>query len=446
MKSFDNFANSIRRQVNINNNNNNQTTLTTTEEAIPSQYLHRKMKFVKNNQKYDETSNSMIHCLENYIYDTKDLLNEQLPQIFCQQSRNLKSRQKAALKSLKNCRNTLTIKPADKNLGIVLMNTEDYTEQCLKHLATPTYHLVSEFPKNLKNLLENTLSLFRTELTNNILFSRNLYCHLLPEATAKYRTPRFYGLPKIHKPHHRIPPVRPIVSQTNSLLSLTAKFLDHVLQPLARSYPDYLHNSTCLINILSNMTIPKDATLITMDVVNLFPSIPQDECLDIIQQELRSHPDLLIFDPNLIMNLIQIHMKNNYFEFSDFVFHQTTGIAMGAAFSPTVANIFMSVFFRRFLSTTQEHPILLVRYIDDIFLIWPSHSTFLNFKESLDSFHPNIKFTAETSTTTVNFLDITIYKNNPPENNLQIKTFQKSNNYNSHGRIDTICKNKLHED
>ena len=88
----------------------------------------------------------------------------------------------------------------------------------------------------------------------------------------------------------------------------------------------------------------------------------------------------------------------------------------------------MSVFFRRFLSTIQEHPILLVRYIDDIFLIWPNHSNFSNFKESLDSFHQNIKFTAEISTTTVNFLDITIYKNNPPENNLQIKTFQKSNN------------------
>lgn len=33
----------------------------------------------------------------------------------------------------------------------------------------------------------------------------------------------------------------------------------------------------------------------------------------------------------------------NYFEFSSFIFQHTTGTAMGAAFSPTIANIFMSV-------------------------------------------------------------------------------------------------------
>ena len=63
-----------------------------------------------------------------------------------------------------------------------------------------------------------------------------------------------------------------------------------------------------------------------------------------------NHQDLLIFDPNLITSLLNIIMNHNYFKFADFIFHQTTGTAMGAAFSPTihVANIFMSVFFRKF--------------------------------------------------------------------------------------------------
>ena len=43
---------------------------------------------------------------------------------------------------------------------------------------------------------------------------------------------------------------------------------------------------------------------------------------------------------------------------------------MGATFSPTVANIDMSVTLQSFLRTQTKQPLLLVRYIDDIFMIW----------------------------------------------------------------------------
>ncbi len=74
----------------------------------------------------------------------------------------------------------------------------------------------------------------------------------------------------------------------------------------------------------------------------------------------------LICDPNLIMQLLEFNLRNNFFEFANLCFFQKSGIAMGA---PTAANIFMSVLTRHFLKTTQEHPILITRYIDDIFII-----------------------------------------------------------------------------
>ena len=40
--------------------------------------------------------------------------------------------------------------------------------------------------------------------------------------------------------------MRPIVAHSSSPLTPSARFIDHTLQPLARSYPDYLHNSTSL--------------------------------------------------------------------------------------------------------------------------------------------------------------------------------------------------------
>ena len=55
------------------------------------------------------------------------------------------------------------------------------------------------------------------------------------------------------------------------MLAPTAKFIDHVLQPLSQSYQDYLQNSTPLVLVLDNMQIPNDAILVTIDVESLYP-------------------------------------------------------------------------------------------------------------------------------------------------------------------------------
>ena len=386
------------------------------------------MKFLNKSRTLGPQSTS-TYRIENYLHQSKIELDQHLPEVFCQKIANLSQKQRRAINSLRKSRDTITIKPADKNLGIAIMNTDDYVQQCLIHLASSTYNVVSEYPNQLQKTLENIIISFKTELINNIFLSNSLYCQILPKKN-DYRIPLFYGIPKIHKPHTGIPPVRPIVSQTNSLFSLTAKFLDHVLQPLARSYSDYLHNSTSLINVLTETTISDDSTLVTMDIVSLFPSIPQMECLSIINEEIRTHRELVIFDPNFIIQLLHLQMTNNYFEFSNFTFHQKTGIAMGAAFSPTVANIFMSVFFRRFFQSGQDQPLLIYRYIDDIFLLWPKKHDLSIFVNSLNHFHPNINFTVETSDTSIDFLDITIYKHKNSNSKLflETKTFQKSNN------------------
>ena len=124
---------------------------------------------------------------------------------------------------------------------------------------------------------------FKSEITQH---RQNLLSFLLPHKD--HRIPRFYGSPKIHKPtsSNVIPPIRPIVFHTNSFLSHSAQFLDHVLQPIARSYPDYLHYSTDLILKLSKLQIKQEITLISIDVISLYPSIPQTECLKTVYEEI----------------------------------------------------------------------------------------------------------------------------------------------------------------
>ena len=132
----------------------------------------------------------------------------------------------------------------------------------------------------------------------------------------------------------------------------------------------------------------------------------------------------MLFDPNLIIQLLQINVNYNYFQFTDLIFQQIHGTAMGAAFSPTVANIFMSVTLRKFLNTQQQPPLLLARYIDDIFMVWPKNQDLDQFLYNLNNFHPNLHFTYEHSASTANFLDLTIYKTETKQT-LEVKTFQK---------------------
>ena len=146
----------------------------------------------------------------------------------------------------------------------------------------------SHFPDtDIRQLLADLLAHYKSALQS---YSKALYTFL--QQCSKHRTPMFYGLPKVHKNFTRLPP---IISSMNSLLSASAMFLDFLLKPLAQLYLDYLHNSTSLILTLHNLVLPSDLQLITVDVVSLYHSIPQSECIDIIYQELCSHSDNLLF-------------------------------------------------------------------------------------------------------------------------------------------------------
>ena len=184
------------------------------------------------------------------------------------------------------------------------MNTDDYLQQCAKLLQdTGTYRLSQTYPEHdISQKLMNILISFKSQLTG---YNKKL-CDFLQPNPRKTQVPRFYGIPKIHKKCDPLPPIRPIVAHTNSLLAPVAHFLDHVLQPIAQAYPDYLQNSVSLSLLLQTTTVPETAILASVDVQSLYPSIPQSECLSIVYDELYAHRHLLIFNPNLIIQLLQV--------------------------------------------------------------------------------------------------------------------------------------------
>ena len=427
--SFNEFAKSLRlkyKRAHCTHQRQHHKSLNPTTTSN----VYRKIKFLPPPTiESPQARYTGIAHLEKYIDDSKDLLATNLETVCINRKDNLTTSQRTALYCLKKNHHSVTIKPADKNLGIVLMNTNDYIQQCIIQLSDiKTYKLVAEYPANeIQSQLSQVLISFKSTLES---FNKRLYKFLINNPD-KPLTPRFYGLPKIHKQFTQLPPVRPIVSQTLARLTPSAKLIDHLLQPLAQSYPDYLHNSSSLSQLLQDLQIPDDAILVTVDVTSLYPSIPQSECLNIVHNEMCAHPDLIAINPNAIIQLLHVNVNYNYFTFAGLNFQQIKGTAMGAAFSPTVANIYMSKIIKQFLQTQSTTPFLLLRYIDDIFIIWNNTIEELEtFLGRLNSFNPNLKFTHEFSSTSIDFLDLTIFKGNcfNVTNLLDTKTYQKPQN------------------
>ena len=81
----------------------------------------------------------------------------------------------------------------------------------------------------------------------------------------------------------------------------------------------------------------------------------------------------------------------------------------GTRITQCYANIFMAKLEKNFLSSYPYKPLAYYRYIDDIYIIW-SHGLDLlhDFINSINKQHNNIIYTSNISTTSVNFLDVTI--------------------------------------
>ena len=90
---------------------------------------------------------------------------------------------------------------------------------------------------------------------------------------------------------------------------------------------------------------------------------------------------------------------------------QIGGTAMGTKSAPSFANLFMGHFEDKYVYTYKLQPLIWKRFIDDIFFIWtygPDElDKFVKYMY-LNKCHKTIKFTIETLSKSINFLDITV--------------------------------------
>ena len=77
--------------------------------------------------------------------------------------------------------------------------------------------------------------------------------------------------------------------------------------------------------------------------------------------------------------------------------------------APSYANIFRGKWEKTFLSNIGKKLTVWLRYIDDVFAIWPhGEESLIEFIDKISCIHPTIKFTTQRSPSSVMFLNTKI--------------------------------------
>jgi hypothetical protein len=303
-------------------------------------------------------------------------------------------------------RSNYLVKITDKNLGLAVVTHTWYMNQCHAHLANTRAYL----PRQIK--LDQLQDEF-IQLLQRFKWTPAVYRFL---DTTKTEIPRFHVIPKVHKSPWSS---RPIIPSHSWITSKASEVVDYYLQPVIKRTWPILDSTRSFVTTLRDATKDIDLTdcwLLTGDVTAMYTNIPPDDAIsavtEILTEERKKHRSNT---SEGLIALLQFVLKNNYFKFLDDTFVQISGLAMGTACAPAVANIYCAKHEEDLRSEVRNtnHPgwIYYGRYVDDIFAI------FKGTKEELEAqlkwwVIPPLHISWEMSQQSLSFLDVRLYIEN----------------------------------
>ena len=248
------------------------------------------------------------------------------------------------------------------------MNREDYIAEVERQLNDQSYY---------EKLHENPHEKFKTEIQEVISEIKDR--HILNgfdnvSIPNENRVPQFYILPKTHKPNNPCLPLgypgRPIVSACGSLTENVSAFIESILKPHKESLPSYIKDTTDFITKIRQLPqLSKDSFLVTLDVSSLYGNIPHSDdieaCKSFMDNGCKRKESI-----QCISKLIELVLTKNHFQFNDVDYIQKLGTAMGTRMAPSYSSLFMGKFEKDFLDSYDVQPLLWLRFLDDIFMIW----------------------------------------------------------------------------
>ena len=172
-------------------------------------------------------------------------------------------------------------------------------------------------------------------------------------------------MPKIHQRLHSVSG-RPIISNSGFYTENISAFLDLHCKPIATKVKSYIKDTNDFLRKLQNLAkLADDVILCAIDVVGLYPNILNEEDLLFLKKALDKQRNKTVSTESHI-ELAELVLRNNCFEFNDRFKKQKEGTAIGTKFAPPCAIIFVVALEEEILESLIKKPWLWWRYIDDI--------------------------------------------------------------------------------
>ena len=308
--------------------------------------------------------------------------------------------------------NNIKISVADKGSNWVIQSTNSYNNEGYNQLANSDFYKKIEKPRHKHNLaaINRFIDYLFTKKYINLSEKRFLL------ANKDYHIRNIYFLPKIHKDHwtnpNYQPKGRPIVNCKHSESYQIAIFIDYFLQPLVKISSSYIKDTYHFISKIRNINLKPNSTFVTIDIVSLYTNIPINGAILAIENLFLKNPDSKRPD-SVILKLLKIILNNNDFTFNSETYLQTSGVAMGQRFAPSVANIYLANWEDNIKKQFRSFPNIWCRYIDDIFTVWEQdHLSLYNFLDFINNYDEHIKITYEINNESATFLDLSLSKDN----------------------------------
>ena len=322
---------------------------------------------------------------------------------------------------------TITIKPADKNLGMVLVDTSWYDAELQRMLSDTITYLPLERSRKVGNVFQRISSQqLQQELLDKLTqlskhHERNLerwnpaHCdqilkYLRNAVTKKTcKIPLIYLLIKVHKASGLSG--RPIVPSSSWATTPASVLVDHLLQEVVKKahLTHLVKDTKSFVNELENIELPtQDGVFVTADVQSLYTNIDTKLGLELVEKFLHEQ-GVHTSHISLILDLLSFVMNNSYLRFHGQIYLQIDGTAMGTACAPIYANIVVYMLERIVLTAMKSVIYLYRRFLDDVFAYLESNAV-EDFIQRMNELHPKLKFDFVTHSTEAAFLDLRIHK------------------------------------
>ena len=254
---------------------------------------------------------------------------------------------------------------------------------------------------------------------------------------------------KAHKPAKNHP-ARVITSHINAPQEKISAYLNKILKPLIEKSPYVCKNSTEFVKKLKNLKLPPGSKMLSYDAEALFPSVPINDCISLIEQKLTADStlkDRTQLSPKDIKDLLQLCLETTDFIFNDR--HNTTNDSgpIGLSLMVTVSQLWMVHTIETAIHIAREknipHPENLEVYMDDCWgtiasrpILRPGLRSQTNlidpaeaFNNCLNEVHHRVKFTREEEVDNkIAFLDVLVHRHE--DGTLSSQIYRKPTNTN----------------